>query len=304
MKNPRILAILAVILFAFTSATPAWASGVVVLLSKENRIYQLIFKGMAGAFPSAPEVVLLGGSEHNSGLNKTLHEKAPDVLVAVGDEAARWAMAEWKDSPLLLAGVVDAMLPAKDNKVSGVSLNLPPDTYFKLIRDFLPSARRIGTIYSTLVQPGLGKSLQASAARQGLQIDAVRAATNRDFVLSLRNMEHHIDAFLVLFDPLVLTPEAFQYLTQFSLSQDVPLIVPAFVLLKSGGVLSLEVDYEALGRQVADLAKGLLAKSAPSNDLRLYAPDRWLVGVNLRVGRALNITIPPNAVRKADRVYE
>ncbi len=259
---------------------------------------------MAGRLASEPEVVQMSVAEQSAVLKKSLQGKGPDVLVAVGDEAARWAMAEWKDSPLLLAGVVETMLPVNSKKTAGVALNLPPDIYFKAIRDYLPSVRRVGTIYSPLIQHGLAKSLQASAARHGLQVDAAPAGTNREFVVSLQKMEHQIDAFLVMFDPLVLTPEAFQHLAQFSLSQDVPLVVPAFVLLKSGGVLSLEVDYEALGRQAAGLAGEILSGAAPGAERTISPPERWQVGVNMKVGRALNVSIPPGAVRKADRVYE
>jgi putative ABC transport system substrate-binding protein len=304
VKTPRILAIVAAFLLGFTGATPAWASGAVVLLSKENRIYRLILKGLSAELPSAPSVVQMGAAEDAQSVKKTIQSMKPDVLVAVGDEAARWALAEWKSSPILLAGVVDTLLPENDSNVTGVALNLPPDVYLKTIHEYLPAARRVGTIYSPLVQPNLGRSLQNAAEKHGIKINAVPASTNRDFVLSLQTMKHQIDAFLVTFDPLVLTPEAFQYLVQFSLSQDIPLVVPALVLLKSGGVLSLEVDYEALGVQVAGLAERILSKGQTGGSRSLLAPEKWQVGVNLKVGRALNVDISPEAVGKADRVYE
>jgi ABC-type uncharacterized transport system substrate-binding protein len=289
---------------ALAAGSPAAAEDVVVLLSKENRIYQLIAQGITAKLQVPVAVFSLAPNGNSPGVSLEQIEKAaPKVLIAVGDDAANFATTEWTDCPVVLSGVIQSgRLTGSAGKFPGVSLNVPVGYQLKTLREYFPAVRIVGTLYDPAFNTAAAKDMEITAPALGLTVWAQPISQPREFTRIIDSMAGKVDAFLVLFDPVVLRPETFDYLVKFSLTHRVPLIVPAFALLKSGGMLSLEADYEEIGRQTADVAKLVLAhKKTPAG---IAAPAKWSIGFNRKVARALEITVDPRTLLNTDKFHE
>jgi ABC-type uncharacterized transport system substrate-binding protein len=306
VKIQRIL-LLILLSVAANSFRPGGAFGadVVVLLSKENPAYRSIMKGLGEGLRTEPEVFHLSRpGQDPKALLERLWRRKPDCLVALGDEAAVWALQEWNGSAIILSGVSDGVAGKESAWVRGVSVNLPAEAYARVVKEYLPGLRTLGTVYNAQSRLYSGEVLAASGGRSGIEVHAESAEDNKSFAQAFRRLGDKTDAFLVLFDPLVLRAENFEYVARYSGSRGWPLVVPAFSLLKSGGILSIEPDYEEIGRQTAGLVKESLSGNTSSERTGLVPARKWQVGVNTTMNRSLNMPIPAEKVRNADRLHE
>jgi ABC-type uncharacterized transport system substrate-binding protein len=276
------------------------ASDIVILLSKENRVYRSIADGAAEAAPDA-ETVVMSVSDAPAALAERLRRQGAKAVLAVGNEAAQWALAEWRGRPAVLAGVIPAFLGQKNVTAPGVRLAVPYATQLAKLKEFFPGVRTVGTVYDPTVNRAMIDDLRGKAQGLGLTLRAEPVEKTNEFAPTLRGMEQGVDAFLVIFDPLLMRPEAFDYLLIFAATQRIPLVVPSFALLKAGATLSVEADYEALGRRSAETARKALAGEAPAG---LAAPDAWKVGFNRRTAKSLELRADENAAAGADQVHE
>jgi ABC-type uncharacterized transport system substrate-binding protein len=272
----------------------------VVLLSKENPIYRLVAEGYAKGSDNITVTLVLSEEGPEAAARKIAGFR-PRVVVAVGDAAGEWALREWHKSPLVLAGVLRRTLTNHpERKVPAVVLDVPPERQFKLIKEYLPGVKIVGTVMDPFFSSELRAEMERAAPASGLTIWAEPASENREFSRALEVMSGKIDAFLLVFDPTVLREETFRRLAHYSMTQRVPLVVPAFALLKSGAVLSLEASYETIGRQAAETADALLA----GRPTAVTTPRKVEVGVNLKASKNMGVPLDKDAFQKADRIYE
>jgi len=111
------------------------------------------------------------------------------------------------------------------------------------------------------------------------------------------------EVFLMMYDPLYMNPEGVKYFIDFAISHRIAVVVPSKLLLKNGGVLSVEANYGDVGRQTAQMVNRVLKDRHAANQLELEFPDRVEVGINLKIANALGVVIPDDVVGKADYVY-
>ena len=74
-------------------------------------------------------------------------------------------------------------------------------------------------------------------------------------------------------------------------------------MLKNGGVLSLEANYLAVGRQTALMIKKILQEQKSLSSLGLEFPNKHEVGINLKMARFLKVDIPESKLKRADYIF-
>ena len=77
--------------------------------------------------------------------------------------------------------------------------------------------------------------------------------------------------------------------------------VPIFV--QAGGLISYGVKFTDLNRKAASYVDRILKGANPS-DLPVEQPTKFMLVINMKTAKALNLTIPQSVISQADQVIE
>jgi putative tryptophan/tyrosine transport system substrate-binding protein len=233
-----------------------------------------------------------------------------DVLVVTGAVTARAAKKTVTDIPIIFAMVVD---PVADNVVpslehpggnlTGVTSFDPqqPTKQFELLREVIPGLERVAIMGDQGVSEALIKASEEQAHSLGLQCQRLRLTATTDLEGTFAAIkQEHADALLVLEEPVlgVHAPKIAELATK----EHLPTLFPPS-RVAAGGLLNYGTSQvEAIRRMAVYVDKVL--KGAKPGDLPVEAITRYELIVNLKTAREIGATIPPEVLKRADRVIQ
>jgi putative tryptophan/tyrosine transport system substrate-binding protein len=163
----------------------------------------------------------------------------------------------------------------------------------------------VGVLFDSSQDSDFPAKAERAARQAGLRVYAYPIEKEKEVGRAMQLLkESGAEVFLMTYDPLIMNPEIFRYLVDFSVNNRMALFVPSNALLKSGGVMSFEADYPDLGRQAGALVNSALKKSGGPMGVELLAPRKGVLGLNLKVADIVGVSIARDVIRKADNVYE
>jgi putative ABC transport system substrate-binding protein len=234
-----------------------------------------------------------------------------DVLAVTGAVTARAAKKAGTDIPIIFAVVVD---PVADNVVASLERpggNLTGVTSFdplqarkqlELLKEVIPGLKRVAILGDQGVSEALIKAGEAQAVEMGLQTQRFRvAAPNPDLEGAFAAMkQEHADALLVLEEPLLGVHA--KRIAELAARDRLPtMFAPSRV--GAGGLIAYGTSQvEAIRRMTAYVDKVL--KGAKPGELPVETVTRYELTVNLKAAREIGVTIPPEVLKRADRVIE
>ena len=110
-----------------------------------------------------------------------------------------------------------------------------------------------------------------------------------------------IDALLTLVDPF--TSQHRQRIVDFADKRHLPAIYEAGEFVESGGLISYGPNLVAIERRAAEYVDQIFKGAKPA-DLPVEQPSKFETLINLKTANALNLSIPPSIMLRADRVIE
>jgi putative ABC transport system substrate-binding protein len=272
---------------------------VALLVERGASTYRQAAQGFKAAFTNTLDVeqVELDESGQLSGdLLAAWRRNPPRLIVAIGTRAARTASSRLPGVPILYCLTLRPLEnQLVGNSIGGIVQDVELPRQIENIRKLLPNLRRMGVVYDELTSGSIVKGAR-NFLGPGMQLLPRSARTPQEAERQIRDLFDNVlgpgDAFWLLWDSVTANPANFRTLVELSLKNKVPLIVPARPFVEAGALMSVGANYEEAGKQLAEMARQIVAGQAQPGDFRAVPPAELTVTINGSVARQLGIAIP------------
>lgn len=227
-----------------------------------------------------------------------IHELRPDVILAVGPDALS-RVKRIKDIPVIYLMVLHprSILSGEKN-MSGVSMDIPPEKQLRALLDVLPRTKTVGLLYARERTGRLAEKAREAAREIGIKLLAKEVRSTREVPQAIQDMKGKIDAFWMLPDLTVITPETIEFMLLFSLENKIPILAFSEKYVELGAFMSVGIDAFDMGMQAGEMAEKILSGRETMNG-RHVAARKAVLSINLKAARKLGITVDEKMIRKA-----
>lgn len=257
---------------------------------------------------------------HNERYAEFVAELMParlDLVVASNGSAARAVMAASRSMPIVTTAIPDpvraglvASLAHPGGQLTGIS-NLADEMVPKrleLLKAAVPTATRIAFARCPRCAMTAGTSAADVSAVQGEQEAAARSQGVKwlpvdvndavDFAAAAATLQRERPDALLIGATQINVALRSEWLA-FAAEQRLPMLTP----YRAGAMLSYGPDLAAIYRLAAEYVATILAGARPS-ELPMQQPTQFEFVVNLKIARAIGLTIPQSVLLRADEVIE
>jgi putative ABC transport system substrate-binding protein len=187
--------------------------------------------------------------------------------------------------------------------VTWLSSELGPKR-LELLRELVPQARA----FALLVNPGfvgaepLVQTMQQAARASGVRLHALSASSEAEIDAAFAAIDQDHDGGLVVaVDPYLGNRR--EQIAALAARHAVPTIFGYREFATAGGLMSYGPSLSAAFRQ-AGIYAGKILKGAKPADLPVPQPTTFELVINLKVAKALGLTVPSSILARADEVIE
>ena len=287
-------------------ASEVRASEIVVLKSSDVGYYSKTVQGFRQVLPAHAHIVEYTVPERTTDareVGQSIRAGHPDLVLAVGLKAALTAKLEIPDLPVVFCLVLNPELHGlPSGNMTGILMKVSLNQQLESIKTLAPHARRIGVLFDEHHHAVEISAAKHQAKLLGLQLIG-SAVTNRTEVPgALTALLPQIDLLWVLPDQTVITEESLPFLLESTFDAKIPLFGFSLTMVQRGALGALVIEPLDAGTQAGHLAVAILRDPATSG-MRMVQPDRPKLVLNLNTAEYLGLTLAPDLVRMASRLY-
>ncbi|MBR0939030.1 ABC transporter substrate-binding protein [Bradyrhizobium jicamae] len=234
----------------------------------------------------------------------------PAVIIVVTVASVRAAQLATRGVPIVFISTNDpvgsglvASLARPGGNTTGIS-NQGESKYVDLLRDALPQARRVAVLMnpSNPSNPRLFQQLRETAQTLGITANAFEVLAPEQLDAAFKSIaSFRPDALLMISDAVLF--ETHERIAAFALEERVPTIAPSPEQAEAGMLFGYGTSRPEMYRHAGTYVKKILAGAKPA-DLPIEQPTRFELVVNLKIAKALGLTIPETLLAIADKVIE
>jgi len=244
-----------------------------------------------------------------SGLIDAAITDGADMLVTFSTPTLQAAIQRTKTIPIVFTYVANALAVGvgKSNtdhlpNVTGVYMMGAYDKMFSLVREVMPRARVLGTVYvpAEVNMVHQRDAMIQAAGPAGFEIKSMAANSTAEVAeAAIALSTSGVDAICQV--PGNLTVTAFPGIAQAAHRSRLPVFVFQSAQLRGGGLLAVSRDYHGSGMEAGALAARVIkGEKTAAISLVEYAPTRLMV--NLDVAKKIGFSVPPAVLKRADEV--
>ncbi len=195
-----------------------------------------------------------------------------DLVLAIATPSAQAMARETKDIPILITAVTDPVaaklvnsLDKPGTNVTGTTDMNPLKEQFDLLKKVVPNAKKVGVIYNagednSQIQV---KMAEGFASQMGLELVKATVATTADVLQATQSFVGRVDAIYVPTDNTVVS--AVDSVIQVANKNKIPVIAGESSVVDKGGLATIGINYEKLGKQTGEMALKVLKGEKPQN---------------------------------------
>jgi len=233
------------------------------------------------------------------------------LIFTTGTRATQAARAATSDIPIVFThpadpvalGLVKSMARPGAN-VTGVAAlsSQMTDRRLEILKEIAPSVRQVIIYYDSNNPYSRENFLSAKKAAGKLKLDVEEHAikSSDEMKKSISSLQQRDgDAFFHVPDDLI--ESQVDFIIEAAREKGWPSMFSEESWVTKGGLAGYSPNYYQMGRQAARLADKIL-KGAKPKDLPIEKAGKFDLVINLRTANAIGLSIPPEVLKKADRV--
>lgn len=222
---------------------------------------------------------------------KQATQTIPIVMIAIGDPVG--------------TGLVDSLARPGGN-VTGLSQMFPSIAVkrLELLRELAPRISRVlvPSYLSDPVAVPQVNALQETARSLGVTLQVQDIRTPDDLAIAFEaGMKERVEGVLTTGESIFVVNRA--RLVELAARYRLPGVYHHRAIVEAGGLMAYQGDVAAQHRRAATYVDRLLKGARPA-DLPIEQPARFDLTINLRTAKALDLTVPPSLLVRADEVIE
>jgi len=272
---------------ALLLALPAYAAEMLIVQSQHRPAYdQAVRLIQNGCAKDSETMVMSDYAEFD--LGRVVREEQPRLVIVVGDQALKEAR-KLRRQPVVFTMALDINEKNLGENITGVTLNVSPDNYFKLFKKL--QLQRIGVLYDPRHSGAYLARARNAAHESGIELVAIEVRSPREVPAALARLkEHGISGVWMLPDSTAVSAENVDAYFLFAQQQNLPVISFSRGYLAKGALAVLEVSRQMIGEQSCSLVKKL-HKGTPAAELPVVDVSETTLFTNENVAAKLDIKL-------------
>ncbi|MBI1822601.1 MAG: ABC transporter substrate-binding protein [Nitrospirae bacterium] len=281
------------------------AEEISVLLSQDISIYRDALEGIKKIRPGEIKIYHLKGDPNETKRVMSQVRRHPgDLVISIGLLASQVARENIKSTPLLFCMVYYPERYSFFNQnTTGIRLEFSPTENFSEIKRIFPEVKKIGVLYDPKKTGKVIIESREAARNMGLSLIEMRLGTEKDLPAGLNALQGNVDLLWLIPDSTVVSPQSIDKILLASFKFNMPVMTFSDEFVVKGAVASLTPDFEATGEEIGRLAEKIILGELPSR-FPIRSVSKKRLSLNLKMARKMGIEIAPEAIQKADKVYE
>jgi putative ABC transport system substrate-binding protein len=234
------------------------------------------------------------------------------VLCTAGTQASEAAKRSTSTIPIVFANVafpdrtgLVASYARPGGNITGVAFIGPEyGKRLELLKEARPGLTRVALIYNPENRGGVLalEETRRWAASLGVRLDPYGFRGPQDFDSIFGSITaNRPDALMTTADPLIHSYRV--RIADFALKLHLPSMYPGREFVDSGGLMFYGGSIPEMYRRAAGYVDRIL-KGARAGDLPVEQPTKFDMVINLRTAKAIDLSIPPSLLQRADHVIE
>lgn len=230
-----------------------------------------------------------------------------DVVVAIATPAAQVAAKLAKKTPVVFSAVSDPIgaglvsnLKKPDKNITGTSDEVQVEQIIDLMIKMYPNAKTIGFLYNKSEANSVSNINRAKkyAEKKGLKIQEATVASTNEVQQATQVLASKSDFILTPNDNTV--AKAMSIVTEVMYATKVPVFVGADSMVMDGGLATIGINYDELGRETARMIDRILKGEDTKKIPVKVFKNNLFVYINEKAVKELNITLPEDI--KSDKM--
>ncbi len=252
-----------------------------------------------------------GKDERLAEMAANLVQQKVDAIVATASPAIRAAQKATRTIPIVMVATADpvgsgfvASLARPGANTTGLSSGgtVISAKHVELLMTAVPrlsSLAVLGNPRSSSL-PAILEELRSAAQKLGLRMVRVDMTTPQDIEPAFDVMRRErVEGVIVVHAPLVVANR--RQITELAAKHRIPAIYGARDYIEVGGLMSYGTNVIENYRRAATYVDKIF-KGAKAGDLPIEQPTKFELVINLKVAKALGLTIPPDLLLRAEQV--
>jgi putative ABC transport system substrate-binding protein len=243
---------------------------------------------------------------------KELVQLQPDVILAHGTTPLQ---RETSTIPIVFAAVSDPVgegfvesLPRPGGNITGFIFTEGGmgGKWLELLKELAPRVKRAAMIFNPATAPGHGSYYMSSfeSGARSLNVESIRTAISSEAEIeaAIASLGREEGSGLVVSGDTFLVPHRGAIILA-AAQHKVPAVYFHAVFAREGGLFAYGPDNVDIFRRTALYVDRIL-RGADPRELPVQVPVKFEQAVNLRIAKALGLTVPPTLLVSADEVIE